>query len=285
MVNGTAINWHGMYQNGTNRVDGAMGITQCLTPPGQSFTYNYTVSNQWGTYWCHAHASSQYIDGIVGPFIIHSPDEPHLNDYQEEVITMISDHYHTDSRSLVSWYMSEDSEDAEPIPDNGLVNDRMPLIVPWILRPTSLQATNAHQELHCQYLISSQKPPTEFVSSILERSRISNFRLTISSVLVYADQTADNYWVRATMNLNCFNNPNDVLDEKVKAIIHYKGAPSIQQTNSTDWTVSGWTLVCIDLTLDMLKPYFTQPPLLQMSKSISHLHSKPSPPIALTGAI
>src|SRR5687767_3785713 len=90
---------------GTNWMDGTMGVTQCAIPPGQSFTYNFTVPNQWGTYWWHAHASSQYIDGIVGPLIIHSPDEPHLDKYQEDVIMFVSDYYHTPSGPLVSWYL------------------------------------------------------------------------------------------------------------------------------------------------------------------------------------
>lgn len=51
---------------GTNWMDGSGGVTQCPIPPGQSFTYNFTVPNQWGTYWWHAHAASQYVDGIVG---------------------------------------------------------------------------------------------------------------------------------------------------------------------------------------------------------------------------
>jgi FtsP/CotA-like multicopper oxidase with cupredoxin domain len=41
LVNGTAIHWHGMFQNGTNWMDGTAGITQCPIPPnGGKFTYN-----------------------------------------------------------------------------------------------------------------------------------------------------------------------------------------------------------------------------------------------------
>lgn len=47
-------------------MDGSGGVTQCPIPPGQSFTYNFTIPNQWGTYWWHAHAASQYVDGIIG---------------------------------------------------------------------------------------------------------------------------------------------------------------------------------------------------------------------------
>ncbi|RUS12636.1 multicopper oxidase-domain-containing protein, partial [Endogone sp. FLAS-F59071] len=131
LVNGSSIHWHGMFQNGTT------GVTQCPIPPGQTFTYNFTVPNQWGSYWWHAHTSSQYVDGIVvyliptfltplqpciGPLIIHSPSEPMTEDYDNDIIMMISDWYHTDSGSLLSWYLSTASQGVEPVPDNGLIN-------------------------------------------------------------------------------------------------------------------------------------------------------------------
>lgn len=46
----TSIHFHGMFQNGTNNMDGPSGVTQCPIPPGSSFTYNFTI-NQNGTYW------------------------------------------------------------------------------------------------------------------------------------------------------------------------------------------------------------------------------------------
>lgn len=46
----TSIHFHGMFQNGTNEMDGPSMVTQCPVPPGSSITYNFTV-NQNGTYW------------------------------------------------------------------------------------------------------------------------------------------------------------------------------------------------------------------------------------------
>ena len=40
----TSLHFHGLYQNGTTEMDGAVGATQCPIPPGASFTYNLTVS-------------------------------------------------------------------------------------------------------------------------------------------------------------------------------------------------------------------------------------------------
>lgn len=39
----TSLHFHGIYQNGTTEMDGAVGATQCPIEPGGSFTYNFTV--------------------------------------------------------------------------------------------------------------------------------------------------------------------------------------------------------------------------------------------------
>jgi hypothetical protein len=38
------IHFHGQYQTGTNTMDGPQGVNQCPILPGESFTYNFTVS-------------------------------------------------------------------------------------------------------------------------------------------------------------------------------------------------------------------------------------------------
>jgi FtsP/CotA-like multicopper oxidase with cupredoxin domain len=50
-VNATAFHWHGLFQNGSNWMDGTVGVTQCPIAPGRSFTYDFTISGQHGTYW------------------------------------------------------------------------------------------------------------------------------------------------------------------------------------------------------------------------------------------
>lgn len=59
----TSIHFHGMFQNGTNDMDGASMVTQCPIPPGSSFTYNFTV-NQNGTYWYHCHTVSKQLSRV-----------------------------------------------------------------------------------------------------------------------------------------------------------------------------------------------------------------------------
>lgn len=74
--------WHGLFQAGTNEMDGATFVTQCPIVPNNSFVwvcellsvphvlieqlcrYNFSVPDQSGTYWYHSHLSSQYCDGL-----------------------------------------------------------------------------------------------------------------------------------------------------------------------------------------------------------------------------
>ncbi|KAG0003434.1 hypothetical protein BGZ79_000893 [Entomortierella chlamydospora] len=287
MVNGTAIHWHGMFQNGTNWMDGTMAITQCAIPPGQSFTYNYTVPNQWGTYWWHAHAQSQYVDGVFGPLVIHSPDEPHLDEYDEDIIMMLSDYYHTDSGSLVAWYMTTESEGVEPVPDNGLINGRNTWdcsLDSQAMFPTGNKCTPG-----APMSVFDFKSNTTYRIRVINSGAFADFTFSIDShnltlieadgvdmqpvviqrfpihvaqrysVIVHANQTVDNYWVRATMNTNCFNVDNAALNPNTFAIVRYEGAPITENVTSIDWSESAWNHICVDLTEDMLKPYYSEP--------------------------
>ena len=40
----TSLHFHGLYMNGTNQMDGPVGVTQCGIAPGENFTYDFTVS-------------------------------------------------------------------------------------------------------------------------------------------------------------------------------------------------------------------------------------------------
>ena len=40
----TSLHFHGLYQNGTNEMDGPAGVVQCPIGPGETFTYTFQVS-------------------------------------------------------------------------------------------------------------------------------------------------------------------------------------------------------------------------------------------------
>jgi iron transport multicopper oxidase len=39
----TTLHFHGLFMNGTTQMDGPSQVSQCAIPPGNSFTYNFTV--------------------------------------------------------------------------------------------------------------------------------------------------------------------------------------------------------------------------------------------------
>jgi iron transport multicopper oxidase len=66
----TSLHFHGMFQQGSNGVDGAVSLTQCPIMPGDSYTYTF-IANPAGTHWYHSHNKGQYPDGLRGKMVIH----------------------------------------------------------------------------------------------------------------------------------------------------------------------------------------------------------------------
>ncbi|KAK7739102.1 hypothetical protein SLS62_011302 [Diatrype stigma] len=126
----TSLHFHGLFMNGSTHMDGPVGVTQCDIVPGASFTYNFTI-NQHGTYWYHSHTHGQYPDGLRGPLIIHDPESPFLDMYDEEVVLTVSDWYHDQMADLLPGFISKSNPTgAEPVPDAALFNDTQGLQVP-----------------------------------------------------------------------------------------------------------------------------------------------------------
>lgn len=60
----TSLHFHGLFQNTSLgnqlQMDGPSMVTQCPIVPGQTYLYNFTVPEQVGTFWYHAHMGAQY---------------------------------------------------------------------------------------------------------------------------------------------------------------------------------------------------------------------------------
>ncbi|KAK0706656.1 Cupredoxin [Lasiosphaeria miniovina] len=119
----TSLHFHGLFMNGSNHMDGPSQATQCPISPGSRFTYNFTI-DQPGTYWYHSHDHGQYPDGLRGPLIIHDPDSPFKDDYDEELVLTVSDWYHDQMPGLLDFFISKaNPTGAEPVPNSALLND------------------------------------------------------------------------------------------------------------------------------------------------------------------
>ncbi|KAK7036555.1 ferroxidase fet3 [Paramarasmius palmivorus] len=118
----TSLHHHGMFFNSTSWMDGAVGVSECGIPPGSTFDYAVPIntSGQWGTYWVHAHASGQYVDGLRAPVILHPAQE--VYSYDEEFTIVLGDWYHTEHSVLLKDFISiKNPGGAEPVPDSALI--------------------------------------------------------------------------------------------------------------------------------------------------------------------
>ncbi|SPQ20545.1 d799b6eb-bd37-4da1-9294-1a8cf6b4c133 [Thermothielavioides terrestris] len=124
-----SLHFHGLFMRNATHMDGPAGVTQCPIPPGSRFTYNFTV-DQPGTYWYHSHIRGQYPDGLRGPLIVHDPDSPFRDKYDEELVMTVSDWYHDPMPGLLSQFLNKaNPTGAEPVPNSALLNDTQNLTV------------------------------------------------------------------------------------------------------------------------------------------------------------
>ncbi|KAI0544478.1 Cupredoxin [Xylaria curta] len=238
----TTIHWHGIDQKNTTWMDGVIGVSQCGIPPGGSFTYEFSVGGQRGTFWWHAHLSVQYSDGLYGPIIIHDPDEM-VPETENEKIIFVGDVYHTYGSVLLPSYLNTTSKwvpwesGVEPLADNILLNGQgtydcsvaSTTYPPPSLRSSSdISCTGGH--LYSTKVRTGQRVRLRLINSSSLLSyyfTIDNHTLSIveldgieispisargiylnigqrASVIVTANQTAGNYYIRATLPQTCF---------------------------------------------------------------------------------
>lgn len=286
-TNATSIHWHGLYQNGTNWMDGTVGVTQCPIAPGHSFTYRFNVTGQTGTYWYHSHVSMQASDGLVGPLIIHARDgeekmELQKVPYEQDRVVLLSDFYYDLSSDLLMQYLSPGSENDEPVPPSALINGR-----------------NVRD---CADLPNRNCSSSGISNALFSLSRTSNTRLRIINVGAFAefalqidehefqvtevdgtdvypqsvhrlninpaqrysivltppseDGNKEAYWMRARMVTHCFAYEEPELQEEVRGILYYPTTDSETKDlvpKSKDWPEI-IDVECRDLNTSTLEP-------------------------------
>ncbi|PWN97912.1 multi copper oxidase [Tilletiopsis washingtonensis] len=127
---GTSLHSHGMFFNNTAYWDGAVGVTQCPIPQGQSVVYEPLNSptsaagrrEQWGTFWTHGHYKGQYVDGMRTPNIIHNA-AGEVHKYDDDYTIILADWYHDEHDFLLTTQFLNDRNPtgAEPVPKSPQV--------------------------------------------------------------------------------------------------------------------------------------------------------------------
>lgn len=204
----TTIHWHGLLQNGTNEMDGVDMVTQCPIVPGNSFTYQFGSPGQAGTYWYHSHVRTQYCDGLRGPFVIYDPADPHASLYDvddENTVITLSDWYH-----FVS-------------PQAGIVATPNSTLINGLGRysggpSTDLAVITVEKDKRYRFRIVAVSCDPNYTFSIdshkmtiIEADGVNTQPLEVDQLIVYAgqrysvvvsaDQSTDNYWIRALPNI------------------------------------------------------------------------------------
>lgn len=127
----TSLHFHGLFHNITKteneqsiQNDGPEMVTGYGIPYNETLVYNFTVDDQVGTYWYHAHTGAQYIDGLRAPLIVHDEKkEKEWNITSDRVIT-VSEIYKKNYFAVMKKFLSRyNPTGAEPIPDGFLFND------------------------------------------------------------------------------------------------------------------------------------------------------------------
>ncbi|KAI0360976.1 hypothetical protein OH77DRAFT_1390862 [Trametes cingulata] len=233
MLKATSVHWHGLFQAGTNWADGPAFINQCPIAPGHSFLYDFHVPDQAGTFWYHSHLSTQYCDGLRGPLVIYDPDDPHAHlydvDNDDTVIT------------LADWYQLAAKVGAKfPLSSSTLINGRgRSNGTTW----AELAVIEVEQGKRYRFRLASMSCDPNYTFSIdqhdmtiIEVDSVNSKPLTVDSIQIFsgqrysfvlnANQTVDNYWIRANPNAGIIGFKGGINS----AILRYKGAPKADPT-------------------------------------------------------
>ncbi|KAJ2145928.1 ferroxidase fet3 [Coemansia sp. RSA 518] len=118
----TTIHAHGLFQTNNTHMDGPAMITQCGIPPGDSFTYHYTLE-QAGSMWLHGHLAHEISDGLRAAFIIHDKPGAELYHYDKDYLLTFEDWFSTEFADRM--YHTINPKEEFPPPKSyayGLVN-------------------------------------------------------------------------------------------------------------------------------------------------------------------
>jgi FtsP/CotA-like multicopper oxidase with cupredoxin domain len=181
--------------------------------------------------------------------------------YDTNRVVLLSDHYHDLSSALLWQYLMPDMENAEPVPESGLINGKnirscddypgrqcdnttanvgLSQIVLDRNKNHRLRFINvgafAEFSVHLDEheLTVTEVDGTDVIPVRYHRLNISPAQRY--SVVVSSNVTsADAFWLRARMITNCFTDPPKTLQSDTLAVVRYKDSGNVDPT-SKDWT-------------------------------------------------
>ncbi|KAF7973388.1 hypothetical protein HWV62_15493 [Athelia sp. TMB] len=240
MLLSTSIHWHGLFQNGTNEMDGGAFVNQCPIAANNSFTYSFTATDQAGTFWYHSHLATQYCDGLRGPLVIYDPEGPHADLYDvddDSTVIVLADWYHTVAPQAGKF----------PTASSALINGAGRYSGGPATALASIDVVSGKRYRFRLVSISCDPNYTFSIDghnlTIIEADGVETEPLVVDSIQIFAgqrysfileaNQTVDNYWIRANPNLGTTGFDGGLNS----AILRYSGAnatadPTTNQTAS-----------------------------------------------------
>ncbi|KAI9356232.1 multicopper oxidase-domain-containing protein [Zopfochytrium polystomum] len=237
---GTSVHFHGLFQNGTVEFDGPSGVTQCPTPPGETFVYKFPLQ-QTGTYWIHGHNLGHYVDGLRTPLIIKDPTDK--NGY-EDVVVSLSDWYYHDHATLLGQFLDVSNPAGnEPVPDAVLVNESQDSTVTFVpgktyrLRVVSMSAIGMYTfwiDGHNMTIIEVDGIDVEpYDVSAVNIAPAQRYSILVKA-LTSANDTAYNYQFHSWMDPDMFDQPPTYNTITNMTIVYKEGNPLFPATDMPD---------------------------------------------------
>uniref|UniRef100_A0A0W0EWH1 Laccase n=1 Tax=Moniliophthora roreri TaxID=221103 RepID=A0A0W0EWH1_MONRR len=235
-----SLHWHGFFQQSTNWADGMAFVNQCPIAKGNSFLYDFTATDQAGTFWYHYHLSTQYCDGLRGPIVIYDPDDPHASLYDvddESTVITLADQYHMKAKEITFG-----------TPGSTLINglgrwsqgNETDLSVITVTSGQRYRVRLINTACDAAYTFSIDN----HTMTVIEADAVNIEPIEVDSLMIYAgqhysfvlnvDQAVRNYWIRANANIGTMSYTSGINS----AILRYDTAeeeePDVLDITSTN---------------------------------------------------
>lgn len=240
------IHYHGIRQRGTPLADGVPFLTQYPIPVGEEYVYEFDVKIQAGTYFYHSHIGMQSVSAF-GALIIEDASKYADESYQAPSLPVSQYHYDEERIFLLSdwWHQDRHTQEAGIVsanwswigePDSLLINGRTINKASFAgARCEGYDVTAVeHGKVYRFRIVGAQTLETlafgivNHTFTIIEvdgqdiEPVVTDYLEIASgqrySVLFYANQTVDNYYIHTDVRWRAVHPKNGI------AILHYNGA-------------------------------------------------------------
>jgi multicopper oxidase len=256
--NGSSIHFHGLRQNYTNQNDGVVSVTQCPSPPGNTYTYRWRAS-QYGSTWWHSHFALSAWEGIFGGIRINGPATAN---YDVDLGNLfLQDWSHQTADELYDLAQLNGVVQL----DTGLINGTN-VYVNGSTQTGSYYSTtftsgqsylirlvNPSIDTHFKFMIDNHTM-TVIANDLVPIQPYNTTILSIGmgqryDIVVTADQAsvASDFWMRAYPQVACSSNGNV---DGIKGIVHYGDSTGTPTTTGYTYTDE-----CVDEPYASLVPF------------------------------